>query len=208
MEDNLDQTLRDYGLEYFGRFYSCYRGNVIDNRDPDNRGRLKVNVPQIHADDTPDTWCESKGMPAGANSGLFIVPAIGDLVWITFECGDPSHPIWEYGHYRDKKSAPEMARRAKPDNYVFQSPKGQRIELDDQSQSITITGVNDNVIKLHKDGRVTIENKAENLKDIISDLMTEIISLDIMTPAGPGFVGPASLTKILEMQIRLLKLLK
>jgi hypothetical protein len=41
-------TVRDYGFEHvFKRYYGIYRAVVIDNADPDNRLRVRVQVPSI-----------------------------------------------------------------------------------------------------------------------------------------------------------------
>jgi len=71
------------------RFYGIYRGVVVDTNDPLNKNRIKVQVPQILLSEvTGWAW----GM---ASSGTVrVAPSIGDGVWVQFEGGDPSYPIW------------------------------------------------------------------------------------------------------------------
>jgi hypothetical protein len=76
----------DYGNR---RFYGIYRGTVVDNNDPLNQVRLKVKVPQILFDQVTD-WAWSVQQPGVART----IPQIGDGVWVSFEGGDPSYPIW------------------------------------------------------------------------------------------------------------------
>ena len=48
--DNLIQN----GFEAFGRYYSSYRGFVVDNNDTEGNGRLKLLVPQIYGNQVMD----------------------------------------------------------------------------------------------------------------------------------------------------------
>ena len=71
------------------RFYGLYRGIVYRNDDPDKRSRLQLKVPQIFADQ-PTGWAWS----SGDNGTGGQVPAVGAGVWVMFEGGDPSFPVW------------------------------------------------------------------------------------------------------------------
>jgi len=70
-------------------FYGVYRGVVQHNNDPLNKGRLRVRVPQVLANETTD-WAWFAETP-NLNTG---VPAVGQGVWVMFEGGNPSYPIW------------------------------------------------------------------------------------------------------------------
>ena len=74
--------------EYFGKF----RGQVVDNEDPLQQGRLKVTVPQVIG--TVEVWAMPCVPYAGAQLGFYAMPENGTGVWIEFEAGDPSYPIW------------------------------------------------------------------------------------------------------------------
>lgn len=74
------------------RFYGKYRGQVIDNEDPEGRARLQVEVaalPGIHLN-----WALPCLPWAGPQVGFFCVPPRRAMVWVEFEEGDPSRPIW------------------------------------------------------------------------------------------------------------------
>src|SRR3972149_4481642 len=75
------------------RFYGKYRGKVTDNSDPLNRGRIKANVPEVLGD-VEAGWCTPCVPYAGSDKGWFVIPEVDDVVWIEFEAGDPSRPIW------------------------------------------------------------------------------------------------------------------
>jgi hypothetical protein len=73
-------------------FQGKYRGKVINNIDPLMCGRIIASVPAIA--ELPLTWATPCVPYAGRMVGLFAVPPIGANVWIEFEGGDLSKPIW------------------------------------------------------------------------------------------------------------------
>lgn len=74
------------------RYYGKYRGRVVDNIDPMELGRIFVSVATVPG------VIASPAMPcvpyAGMQVGTVLIPPIGANVWVEFERGDPSHPIW------------------------------------------------------------------------------------------------------------------
>jgi hypothetical protein len=94
--------------KYFGK----YRGVVFDNVDPEFRGRIMAAVPDVSAL-LPTSWALPCVPMANLQGGVFVVPAIGDAVWIEFEHGDPDYPIW-VGGYWSAVTAPALAKLADP----------------------------------------------------------------------------------------------
>ena len=77
-------------------FYGKYRGTVVNNVDPLLRGRLMLEVPDVTGL-VPSSWaepCVPLAGPTGPPMGVYMVPPIGAGVWVEFERGDPSKPIW------------------------------------------------------------------------------------------------------------------
>ena len=87
--------------------YSCfYRGTVVDNDDPMQMGRVRVRIPQIYGSEeqrdqdiyTPTyaiPWATSAIMAgAGNNTGAYLIPNIGDTVFVAFENGDSKLPMY------------------------------------------------------------------------------------------------------------------
>lgn len=122
-------TVKKYGFEYFGLYYGTYRGFVVDNRDPDFLGRLKLHIPQIAAKNIMQTWAWPRGQIAGKDFGDFKIPPKDAMVWVTFENGDPSHPLWEGGAW-SKGNVPKEGKKSPPDNRVMKT-KNWILEMDD-----------------------------------------------------------------------------
>ncbi len=107
--------------EYFGK----YRGTVINNIDPEMRGRLMINVPDVLSF-IPSTWaepCTPLAGPTGPPMGAYLVPPIGAGVWVEFERGDPDYPIWSGCRWGMAADVPPLAHVGIPisPNIVFQS---------------------------------------------------------------------------------------
>lgn len=83
-----------------------YRATVFDNKDPKNQNRIKVvlqffNTPNNATQKPLSTdWIDCL-TPANITTPA---PAVGQGVWIMFQAGDPSHPVWvgEFGKHQDK----------------------------------------------------------------------------------------------------------
>ena len=80
------------------KFYGKYRGLVIENIDPEQIGRVMVQVPDVLGE-IPSSWAMPCVPVAGIQSGIFAVPPIGSQVWVEFEQGDPDFPIWTGGFW-------------------------------------------------------------------------------------------------------------
>jgi hypothetical protein len=87
-EDGLTHLLDWMRYRHFGK----YRGTVTENADETKRGRLKVKVPAVLGELA--VWAMPCVPYAGNQVGLFCLPEPGTGVWVEFEAGDLSFPIW------------------------------------------------------------------------------------------------------------------
>lgn len=72
------------------KHYGIYRGIVYSNKDPLNKRRLRLTIPAILGQGAPTEWA----WPLETASVKVAVPALNQGVWVMFENGDPSYPIW------------------------------------------------------------------------------------------------------------------
>lgn len=89
--------------QYFGK----YRGMVLDNIDPDRMGRIMPEVPSIPG--MLLNWAMPCFPYAGPQVGFFAVPPIGAAVWIEFEGGNPTYPIWSGCFWENPLDVPAVA---------------------------------------------------------------------------------------------------
>ncbi|MCW3475301.1 phage baseplate assembly protein V [Limobrevibacterium gyesilva] len=82
-----------------GRFFGKYRGLVVSNTDPTSRGRLQVQAPAVMGEES--VWAAPCVPYAGDSVGFFALPPVGAGVWVEFEAGDPSYPIWTGCYWTD-----------------------------------------------------------------------------------------------------------
>ena len=75
------------------RYYGQYRGYVSNVTDPLSLGRLKAYVPRLLGE-AETGWAMPCAPYAGPDQGLYAIPDVGAGVWIEFEGGDLSRPIW------------------------------------------------------------------------------------------------------------------
>ena len=74
-------------------YHGIYQGEVVLNIDPEQRGRLMVQVTDV-AGMEPVIWAEASSPVAGSGMGFYAVPAIGTTVWVSFVGGDVRQAIW------------------------------------------------------------------------------------------------------------------
>jgi len=124
------------------RFYGKYRGIVEDNQDPENLGRIRALVPEV-LHDVISGWALPCTPYAGSGSGQFTVPPKEAGVWIEFEAGDVSRPIWS-GCWWGSAGLPQdnAGNTATPDLKIIRSEKGLMVAMDDGSQTITVSDEN------------------------------------------------------------------
>jgi len=139
--------------EYFGK----YRGQVVDNTDPLKKGRLQITVPQVLSA-TP-VWAEPCVPYAGNQLGFFAMPEIGGGVWIEFEAGDPSYPIWTGCFWADGDIPNEDAG---PEIKFFRTNKA-TIRIDDANGEILIENDSGHSITMTT-SEITIKASSVNQK--------------------------------------------
>ena len=112
----IEELLQQLVERVDNRYYGKYRGYVSDVADPLNLGRIKARVPRLLGE-AETGWALPCAPYAGPDQGMFMIPEAGAGVWIEFEGGDLSRPIWSGGFWgkpdsTDVGQADSSARKA------------------------------------------------------------------------------------------------
>jgi len=140
------------------RFYGKYRGLVTDNQDPLNLGRIKANVPEV-LQDTPTGWALPVAPYAGDGVGVYTVPDSGAGVWIEFEAGDVSRPIWSGCWWGDNQlPKDESGSDTKPSRKIIRTTDGLLLAFNDGGKTISLSDSSgDNILKFEvQQGQITL----------------------------------------------------
>ncbi len=163
----MDQELAEQLLEWVrSHYFGKYRGTVIDNDDPTSRGRLLVNVPAVYG--TANAWAMPCVPYAGEGVGFKSLPDAGTGVWVEFEAGDLSYPIWTGFFWADG----EMPEDSSPDVRVWQT-KTITHRIDDGAEELKITS--------SSGGELTIVDVVES---VVSSSKHTVSSSGITSDAG------------------------
>jgi hypothetical protein len=126
------------------KFYGKYRGTVINNIDPEQRGRIQAIVPAV-SNVIPTSWAMPCVPIAGKQEGIFVLPQVGAGVWVEFESGDPDKPIWVGGFWGITAEVPALALAPPPippgQNIVIQTTLQNLLMLSDSAPTPATGGI-------------------------------------------------------------------
>ncbi len=167
-----------------GIWYGVAPATVLDIKDPDNQGRVKIALPW-----SPDSggaryeaWARMATLFAGKDRGSWFIPDKDDEVLVAFEHGDPRRPyilggLWN-GSDKPPASMDGGGRNFKKviksrngvtvtlddqdgqEKLILETPGGQSITLKDGPGAVEIVDSNGNSVKLEAAG-ITITASAK-----------------------------------------------
>ncbi len=148
--------------------FGKHRGTVVNSADPEQRGRLTAMVPDVLGA-VPTGWATPCAPYAGIGAGFFSLPLPGAGVWIEFEAGDVSRPIWSgcYWGAGETPIPPPAGAPGQPTTKIWRSDLGLAAVLDDATQTMTMsdaTGQNKVEVSVAT-GTVTIKGMARIVLD-------------------------------------------
>jgi hypothetical protein len=124
------------------QFFGKYRGTVVNNIDPEQRGRIQAIVPATGTL-VPTSWAMPCVPIAGKEQGIFVVPQMGAGVWMEFEGGDLDRPIWTGGYWGIALEVPKLALAPPaipPGQNIVVQTTGQNMLLLSDSAPTPVTG--------------------------------------------------------------------
>src|SRR5262249_9297290 len=127
------------------KYHGKYRGSVTDVDD--QTMRIKAKVPAVLGTQASG-WALPCVPYAGKEVGIAFLPEVGAGVWIEFEGGDVSMPIWTGCYWRDG----EYPADAKSNVKVIVTAAKHKLIFDDGGSTITISDDAGNKITLDSNG--------------------------------------------------------
>lgn len=156
---SIDEVALEVLDRFRNRFYGKYRGSVTDLDA--TTFRIKAKVPAVLKDQETG-WCVACVPYAGDQHGFAFLPELGSGVWIEFEGGDVSYPIWTGFYWR----ANELPSDATATVRAIVTKGSNKILLDDDQSSITVTDQNGNSMTLDQNG-ISAQRSGKSL--LVSD---------------------------------------
>ena len=146
---------------HFGK----YRGLVTNVDDPLKIGRVTAKVPEIFGEDHDAPWALPAVPFAGKKHGLVLLPEVNDGVWIEFEAGDISRPIWTGCWW----GTDDLDDVSKTKTRALVTTKGHKLVLDDDADEIHLIHSQGAEIKMTGDD-ITISIGGSEIKLTKTDM--------------------------------------
>jgi uncharacterized protein involved in type VI secretion and phage assembly len=150
-----DRVLEDLLDRLRNRFYGKYRG-IVSDVDA-STCRIKAKVPAVLGD-TDSGWCMPCVPYAGPQVGIAFLPEVGSGVWVEFEGGDVSYPVWVGCYWREGEVPSDVDAAVK----VIVTKAPNELKFDDDQGSLTITDPNGNTVTLDSSG-ITLTRGSETV---------------------------------------------
>ncbi len=155
-------TLLEYDKRSESKIYGVVTGIVIDNKDPEEMGRVKVKFPRISGDEESN-WARVASFMGGNDRGAVFLPEIDDEVLVAFEYGDINMPYIIGSLWNGIDKPPELNSDGKNNIRIIKSRSGHIIRFDDKENNEKIE-----IIDKTQKNIIVIDSK-ENIISINSD---------------------------------------
>ncbi len=191
-----------------GKFYGNYRSLVVDNKDPEKHGRVKIWLPDVMPEVPQDQglWAHAANNPLGGRNlegneehhfaGSSYIPPKGSWVWVFFEMGNINRPFY-FGSL-DISNTEVLPENQLGDNYekkwtllkshqgrcivISDDPDDERIEITGKKRNITgkPTGDTDSVYQIDTNQTtILLDERAGKEKLLIRTYKGDFIHIDI-----------------------------
>jgi hypothetical protein len=185
MDGMIEETLVRLADRDRSRVFGKYRGTVMTVTDSDNLCRITALVPPVYGDqESPPAYpC----FPfAGPSHGMVLMPEPGDGVWIEFEAGDISRPIWS-GCWFANGQHPGESKTAK-ERVLIATTAGDRIVVDEEKGEIRLVHSGGAKIVLSAEG-ITLSNGPSSTIAVQSSEVAINKGMVKVTTAGASLVN-------------------
>lgn len=148
-------------------FPYIYRGIVKDINDPENLGRCRIHIPGIYGEYNYDVELIPWARPI--TLGMVKIPEVEDVVWVLFEGGQRTSPLYIVGTISTKNQLVDNTR-----DIIFQNQRCS-IYYDKEDEELTLC-IGDNAVVIGEegvdissliDGGSTIEGSSNMYFDVV-----------------------------------------
>jgi hypothetical protein len=171
-EDQLVELSEWRNEHYFGK----YRGTVEGVEEGDNLGIISVKVPDVFGPDHVIERVRPCSPFAGSKHGFVAIPEPEDGVWVEFEAGKTSLPIWTGFWWADGAMPEPKGKLVRS----FITTKGHKLLLDDDADKVTL---------FHSDG-AEMKMTGSDITIKIGDTSVKLTSSDITMQVGASPASP------------------
>ncbi len=134
-----------------------HRGIVKSAADKQSLGRLQVHVPTVNEGIL--VWAMPSFPYAGKELGMAFIPPKDSWVWVEFERGDMSYPIWSGCFWPDQNSGSIIAKPQTHTSHIIQTEK-MTLKID-EAKGVSLTVDDMNVELSNK--TITIKNGSSTI---------------------------------------------
>jgi uncharacterized protein involved in type VI secretion and phage assembly len=182
-----------------GLFPAGYLAEVTSLDDPDSRSRVQVRLLNFDGVDGHDgpVWARVACPFAGDNRGAYLLPDVGDEVFVVFVNADPRFPIIVGGLWNGSATSPGTISGGRNQKKVIRSKNGVTLTLDDQDgqeQFIAETPGGQKVTLKDGPGAVWIEDSNGNSVKLETSGITVTASAKVTVNAGQIEVSAGMVT--------------
>jgi molybdopterin-binding protein len=195
METEFEDQLVELSEWRNEHYYGIYRGTVESVEEGDNLGNISVKIPDVFGPSHTVSRVRPCSPFAGDKHGFVAIPEPGDGVWIQFEAGKTSLPVW-IGFWWASGEIPEPKGKLVRS---FITTKGHKFVLDDDQDEVTLLHSGGAEMKMTGSdvtitiGNASIEMSSSEIKLAVGPTASlKITSSEIAIEASP--VGSVKLT--------------
>lgn len=204
----MDELLARLVEKVENRYYGKYRAFVVDNADPEDRGRLRLRIPSVLGDEIVSGWalpCAPYG--GAADQGIFFIPEVEAGVWVEFEAGVIDYPVWVGTYWAKPGGESEVPKpngadgseegsvQSPPTRKIIKTVKGHTIQLEDadgDEMVLLVEATNNNVVVLNKDGIKITDAKQNTVTMDDSGIKIEDKNGNVVTMESAGVTVKAA----------------
>jgi hypothetical protein len=158
-------------------FFGKYRGIVVAVEEDDKLGIISANVHEVFGEEYVVENIRPCSPFAGSKHGFVAIPEPGDGVWIEFEAGKPSLPIWTGFWWADGEMPEPKGKLVRS----FITTKGHKLLLDDDGNKVTLQ---------HADG-ADMTMTGDDITIKIGDTSIKLTKDDITMQVGASPTAPS-----------------